>query len=104
VIIHYLDVPRIPFVPHKTDAPPAADADRKLPCAILLQFFNLVAWRLQVAQLFGRIEHLKLPLGGALNIPKPRNRSIVKEILGIPASERPDHSIILNRFALNVKQ
>jgi hypothetical protein len=100
MVIHYLNVSRIPLIPHKS----ATDADRILPYAILFQFLNLIAWRLQVAQLFGRIEHLKLPLSRALNALEAPNGSIVEQILGISASERPDHPTILNRYALNVKQ
>jgi hypothetical protein len=94
VVVDQLDIFGASVSPFETDPPLLVDADAVQAGAVSFQFLESIAWRdLQVAEQLGSVENQELPegnplgsvveLAGSLPLPDP---------LGLPISERSDHS------------
>ena len=92
VIVHNLDVVRIPVFPNKAEAPLVIDSYTMLPLSVAMQCFQAITRRgCQVAQLRGAVQLPKLAAGNLLDRRKaPAVLSLVKA-LSLRATERLDH-------------
>jgi len=105
VVVHDLDVVRIPVTPHKTKTPSAVDADTVLPLPVAAQGFQAVPRRCrQIAQFSSAVQLAKFSASDPFHRSKAATRLPVVKSPGLRTTERPNHLSIVLRVTLNVKQ
>lgn len=98
MVVNDLYVVSISVVPHKANAPLVANADAMLTFAVRVERMEPVAFRAQVHQLLGRVQHYQLAARRALDVHELRNPFIVKKSLRSPAFERLNANDIMLRI------
>jgi hypothetical protein len=104
MVVGDFDIVGIPLLPSEADSPALVDADAVLPLAIPFEGLQPIPWRdPQVLQHPGPVQVEQFPAGLALEGAKPRDRQVVKQGLGLPVLEGPDHTARVFRNAEYVK-
>jgi hypothetical protein len=105
VIIHNLNVGRIPVTPNEAETPLVVDAYTVPPLSVTTECLQTISGRCgQVAQLRCAVQLPELSARYGLNRLKTAAALPVVKPLGFSAAEQPDHNLILSRIAFNVKQ
>jgi hypothetical protein len=96
VIVHDLNIVRIPIVPNEAQAPFVIDPYAVLPGSVIPQCFQAIPGRCcQISQFRSAVQLPKLSAGNALNgLKAPACLPIVKS-LSFRATEQLDHEISL---------
>jgi len=97
VVIHDFDIVSVTRPPAEADAPLIVDPNAPLSCAITSKSLEAVSrWNPEIVKDDRGVELAQLAQCHALDVcSEPPNRSAVEELLGILASEAPDHPLIV---------
>jgi hypothetical protein len=106
VIIHNLDLARVPVLPTEAYPPLVVDADAQPSLAITTQPLKVVAWRIaQVFECTRGIQLTQLAERAILDVwRKSANSVTVPYALGVPGAEGNDHTVPrYRRYAGRIK-
>ncbi len=105
MIINYLHIVSVIFLPIKTNSPLVVNSDAVLSRTIADEFFQTIRRRnAKIVNCFGVVQHSQFSQCNLLNVgwQFPRAREIV-DFLGFGIFERFNHAEILGRNVLEVK-
>jgi hypothetical protein len=93
VIVHNLNVVRVPFLPAKANAPLVIYPDALLPKPVASQRLKPIAWRDgHLPQFRGSVEHEELPTGCPLDCGRQApGADCPEDLLCLRASEAQNH-------------
>jgi hypothetical protein len=102
VVIHDFDIVSVTRLPAEADAPLIVDPNAPLSCAITSKSLEAVSrWNPEIVQDDCGVELAQLAQCHALDVcSQPPNRSAIEELLGILASEAPDHPPIITAHVI----